>query len=105
MFDAIDRIEEYLSVVSSCSELKKDVLRFDGIVRQLSIIGEAARHLSDDFFKRHADFPLAPAISMRNKLIHEYIDVKPEIVWQTCQEDLPQLKEVIVVLIEETEKS
>ncbi len=44
ILDAIERIEHYLSGMD-LSQFLQDVLRQDGVVRQLEIIGEASRQI------------------------------------------------------------
>ena len=38
---------------------------------------------------------------MRNKIIHEYIDVDWDVVWNTVRSDLPLLRQQIAELLEE----
>ena len=65
------------------------------VVRQLAIIGEAARNLSSEFKDQHAKINWSEAISMRNWLIHQYFEIDTKIVWQTVTEDIPQLKKML----------
>jgi hypothetical protein len=55
ILDAIARLQAYLTGVSYDEFLQSHLLQ-DGVVRQLEIIGEAARNISDDFKAVHADF-------------------------------------------------
>ena len=76
----------------------------DGVIRQLEIIGEAARHISGELRAKYADVPWQDIIGMRNKLIHDYLGVDIELVWITASEDLPALRERIQVMMEEFDK-
>lgn len=64
----------------------------DAVIRPLEIIGEAANRLPDHFTRKHSDIPWAQIIGMRNFLIHDYGRVNLELVWDTIQTDLPELK-------------
>ena len=36
---------------------------------------------------------------MRNLLIHEYFGINAKIVWDTCQTDLPKLKDTVETIM------
>lgn len=100
ILDAINRIEQYLAGVSY-DRFLQDALLQDGVVRQMEIIGEAARNVSKDLQNAHPEFPWGKMIRVRNILIHAYFRVDLFIVWDTAQSDLPRLKQQIVQLLEE----
>ena len=61
------------------------------MLRNLEIIGEAARHVPQEIRARHPELPWAEMLTMRNIVIHEYHGVNLSIVWQPVKEDLPPL--------------
>ena len=66
----------------------------DIIARRLSIIGEAAASLSrkyPDFCENHPEIPFRMIIGMRNILVHDYGAIDWMLVWDTIQQDIPQL--------------
>jgi len=91
MLSAIKQIERYIEGVSF-EDLCHDRMRQDAVVRQLEIIGEAARLLSEEFRNQYPHIPWQDIIGMRHKLTHDYFEVDLRIVWDTVQFDLPQLK-------------
>lgn len=91
---SISNIDEYTKGLSF-KDFKSDKKTIDAVVRNLEIIGEAARNIGQSFTEEHSQLPWSEMISMRNKVIHEYIAVDVEILWKTIQEDLPMLKEQI----------
>lgn len=91
--DAIKKIESYLDGVDFETYCANDML-FDAVVREIEIIGEASNNISVEFQKKHPDIPWHKVISMRNTLIHEYFGVDKELVWNTCLENLPELKNI-----------
>lgn len=91
IIDAINLINKYLKGVSF-EEFYNDSLLQDGVIRQFSIIGEAANKLSGDFKKENSEIPWKEIITMRNKLIHDYFGVDLEVVWGTAKEFLADLK-------------
>jgi uncharacterized protein with HEPN domain len=57
----------------------------------IQVIGEAARQVSRDFTDAHPDVPWANIVGMRHKVVHDYLGVDEDIVWQVVTEDLPKL--------------
>jgi uncharacterized protein with HEPN domain len=51
-------------------------------------LGEGASRLSADFRADHPEFPWAEMIGMRNRIVHGYDDVDPNIVWRVSSEDI-----------------
>jgi uncharacterized protein with HEPN domain len=100
ILDAIQRIQEYLADASYDQFLQNYLLQ-DGVVRQLEIIGEAARNVSSAFQSTHPEFAWSKIIGIRNRLIHAYFEVNLSIVWNTVQVDLPPLKQQVERILEE----
>jgi len=69
--DAILRVERHLAGVTWQEFLESELVQ-DAVVRQLDIIGEAARNLSDDLRQAHSQIPWSQIVGMRNRLIHAY---------------------------------
>ncbi len=94
ILDAINRIQRYIGGVSYDRFLQDNLLQ-DGVVRQLEIIGEAAKSVSSAFRNTHPELPWKQMAATRNKLIHDYFEVDLLIVWDTVQSDLPPLKQQV----------
>jgi uncharacterized protein with HEPN domain len=65
----------------------------DAVVRQLEIVGEATRNLSDAFRAAHSEVPWRDIVAMRNRIAHAYFDVDLQVVWEVVTNDLPALKQ------------
>ena len=61
------------------------------LVKAIEIVGEAAARVSEPTRRRLPDMPWERIVGMRNRLVHAYFDINPDIVWRTVQEDLPEL--------------
>ena len=57
----------------------------------IQTIGEAARRVSDDFRRSHSEIPWKAIIGMRHKVVHDYLHVDFDIVWDVVTTDLPTL--------------
>lgn len=75
----------------SKTDLDEDDMLLLSLTRLLEIIGEAANGVSESFREEHKDIPWKKMIGMRNRLIHGYFDIDPDIVWETVRTDLPPL--------------
>ena len=99
ILDAVEQIETYLEG-QTYESFSNNNMMIDAVVRELEIVGEATNHLSDLLRESHPEIPWRDAIDMRNILIHEYFGVNTKIVWSTCKEDLPELKNLIDDLLD-----
>lgn len=61
------------------------------VTHLLQIIGEAARRVSLDFRESHPEIPWKAIVGMRNKVVHDYLNVDEDIVWDTVKQDLAPL--------------
>jgi uncharacterized protein with HEPN domain len=51
-------------------------------------LGEAASRLTAEFRAAHPEFPWGEMIGMRNRIVHGYDDLDPDIVWHVATEDI-----------------
>jgi uncharacterized protein with HEPN domain len=68
-----------------------DEMMQDAVMRQIQIVGEAARKLSPEWKEAHGKIPWPAIIGMRHRLVHEYVSIIPEMVWEVVATDLPAL--------------
>ncbi len=61
------------------------------LIHLIQVIGEAGRQVSREFSDKHPEIPWADIIGMRHKVVHDYLGVDEDIVWQVVAEDLPRL--------------
>jgi|ERR1700733_41931 len=64
----------------------------------VQVLGEAARKVSPAFCEEHPEVPWAEIVGMRHKVVHDYLGVDEDIVWQVVTDDLPRLLPVLVHL-------
>lgn len=82
------------------AKFKTDEKTISAALRELSVIGEAARKTSEDFRQKHPQIPWEQIFGMRNRLVHDYLGVQLPIVWQTLQEDVPNLLKTIQEILD-----
>ena len=72
-------------------DLDRDEILTLALTRAVEIIGEAARSVSPAGRARLPDVPWEAIVGMRNRLVHAYIDINVDILWNTVIEALPAL--------------
>lgn len=94
ILQAMARINRYVQDFDEAAFLANDEKQ-DAVVRNIEIIGEAARNIEryhPDFAAHHQDIPWTEMYFMRNRLSHGYFSVDMELVWKTFQHDIPVLE-------------
>ncbi|MEK7141000.1 MAG: DUF86 domain-containing protein [Patescibacteria group bacterium] len=102
--DAIALIAEW-STGKTAEDFMGDEKLQSAIIRQLEIIGEAARNVSDERKLATPEIPWRPIMAARNTLIHGYFTVDEKKVWDMVQVDIPMLQKHITSLLEDLEKT
>jgi uncharacterized protein with HEPN domain len=106
----LELINERRASVSSADDFLHSpdgMMRLDAICMNLIAIGEAAKNL--DKITKSELFPLYPDIywsgvmRMRDKIAHHYFEIDTDVVFQTIEEDIPQMLPVINRMLNDLE--
>ncbi len=100
ILDATNYIKGYIARVTYKRFLRNKMVQ-DAVMRQLEIIGEAARSVSMDLRRAHPSVEWEKIIGMRNRLIHAYNRVDLDIVWEVVQIDVPSVERQIEKILKE----
>jgi uncharacterized protein with HEPN domain len=76
-----------------------DAMRYDAILRNLELIGEAATHVPNDVRATAPDIPWRMVVALRNQLIHGYLGVDDDTLWSIVRDDLAPLREALTRLL------
>ena len=101
ILDAIDKVDAYIAVGREVFIASSHWQ--DAVIRQLEIIREATKRLSKQFCSRHSDVPWRRIAGLRDVLIHDYMGVDINAVWEITQKNLPPLRLQIESILRERE--
>jgi len=99
---AIDKINEYVKV--GYDDFMSHSNWQDAVIRQLEIVGEATKHISMELRDLHDEIPWRRVAGLRDVLIHDYMGVDLNAVWQITQKEIPELEMYVARIIEDLEK-
>jgi uncharacterized protein with HEPN domain len=95
--ECIARIEEYTKV--GRDQFMESHLIQDAVMRNFEIIGEAVNHISDQTLDQTPDIPWHEIAAFRNVLIHGYMGVNLNRVWNVIEQYMPNLKQAVNYLL------
>jgi uncharacterized protein with HEPN domain len=90
MLQAARRLQEFTAGLSYEAYLESILLQ-SAVERQLEILGEAARRMSEAFRQEHPEIPWSSIISQRNVIAHQYEEIRQERLWAVITSDIPTL--------------
>jgi uncharacterized protein with HEPN domain len=107
MRDSRERLHDILQAIANLARypapdkaaFESDELLQSWFLRQLQIIGEAARAVPDEVRAMAPAVPWPKVVGMRNVLVHGYFDIDTDLVWETATHDAPALKPAIEALL------
>jgi len=95
ILECVERLTRY-TTGKSFEDFAADELLQDGVARELEILGEAARRLSDSA-KSEIQLPWVEISGMRNKIAHDYFELDLEIVRKAATEDVREVERALGV--------
>ncbi|HAM36398.1 MAG TPA: DUF86 domain-containing protein [Elusimicrobia bacterium] len=98
MLEAIEHIRLYTSGFS-LKRFVADRKTLDAVVRNLEVIGEAAKNVPPDVRRQHPKVEWRKMAGLRDILIHEYFGIDVEIVWDIIRHKIPPLRKQIRAIL------
>lgn len=102
ILESINSIEEY-SLGMDRKDLESIRLKQSAIIREIEIIGEAAKNIPERIRNKHKEIEWRKISGMRDVVIHGYFRVDLDAVWNVIKRDLPILKKQMEKIGEELE--
>lgn len=94
ILDSINAIELFSKGLKK-EDLTSNRLKQSAIVREIEVIGEAVKNISENLKNKHREVSWKEIAGTRDKMIHHYFGVDLNIVWEIIRKDIPELKEKI----------
>ncbi|HHT9113095.1 MAG: DUF86 domain-containing protein [Planctomycetes bacterium] len=99
MLISIERIISYTCNIEY-NNFVRDYKTQDAVVRNIEIMGEAVKSLSEKAKIDNADIPWKNIAGTRDKLIHDYFGVNIDIVWNIVKNEIPSLLSKIKIVLQ-----
>jgi uncharacterized protein with HEPN domain len=96
---AVEKIIEHTASLDF-KAFSSDEWTVDAVLRNLTIIGEAANRIPEEIRKQYSELPWDEMRDIRNIIVHEYFGVDLSIVWTTITQDLPPLNPKLKSMLE-----
>jgi len=97
---AIDKIENFCNGISF-EHLMEDERTKDAVLRNIQVIGDAAKNLPKSVVTRHPEVDWSGLAGIRDIVTHRYFRVDWQLVWKSIREELPVLRTQIKALLKE----
>ncbi len=78
-----------------------DDLHFDAVLRNLEIIGEAVKNISEETRKKYPNVKWRKIAGFRDIVAHEYFGINDETVWDIVENEIPALLEIVKIMLGE----
>jgi len=95
-----------LSIVEGLDKsefLQNEIIQL-ALTRLIEMIGEAAAQVDTPFRFEYDQIPWNEIVGMRHRIVHDYLNVDEQIIWQVAKEDLPDLLIILDKIIPEEYK-
>ena len=96
-----DKVLSYMEGVDS-SAFTADPMRYDAVLRNLELVGEAATRVPEHIRTVAPDVPWRMIVATKNKLIHGYLGIDKETIWSIVSDDLVPLRDALLRLLART---
>jgi len=73
----------------------RDRKTIDAVTRNLEIIGEAARQLTEADRAAYPDIPWPRIVGLRHRIVHDYFGIDTELIWEIASKDAPDLARLL----------
>ena len=98
MLEAARRIRLYTEN-TAFEQFEKDFKTQDAVLRNLEVLGEAAKNIPEDFRYKYPDLPWSEMARTRDVLIHHYFGVNLDVVWGITELELPKVIAELEVIL------
>ena len=84
----------------SRDEFFRDTMRFEAVLYNLHVLGEAVKNLPDELRERHGHISWRKIAGMRDIVAHAYFALDLDILWDAIRRSVPELSDAIPAVIQ-----
>ena len=104
MIEYIQKIEKYTNKLSFDS-FANDEMLIDATIFAISQIGELVKNITIELQDEYSVIQWSVIKGMRNKIVHDYEGINLQMIWIVIQKDIPKLKENLINILKENDKT
>jgi uncharacterized protein with HEPN domain len=98
MLECIRRIEE--NIAEGYNRFIQSHIHQDAVLRNLQTLAESAQKISDDLKETQPQIEWQRISAFRNVLVHDYLGIDLDIIWEITHRDVPELKKAIFSMLD-----
>ncbi|MCY4152647.1 MAG: DUF86 domain-containing protein [Aestuariivita sp.] len=99
MIGFADKVMKNTSGLDQASFVENDLV-YDATIRNLHLIGESASKVPENVRHQAADVAWRKIIGMRNRLVHDYLGIDDDILWNVIKNEVPVLRDALRLFLE-----
>jgi uncharacterized protein with HEPN domain len=103
ILESIESLQRYMSDISEQFYVD-DIEKQDAAEHRLQVIGQAIIQLPQEIKDAHPEIEWHKIAGLRNRIVHEYLDIDHDLIWHIIDESVPEFKIQITKLVEENKK-
>ena len=100
ILESIENLEEYtqsMDAIMYAANMEKQ----DAVERRLQMIGQAIIQLPQKLKEENPEIEWAEVAGLRNRLVHEYLEIDHGLIWNIIEKSLPEFKKAIQELVKD----
>lgn len=100
--DIIEAIDDIFSFTQGMNyeKFNSDKRTTNAVIRSLEVLGEATKHIPEEFRIQQPDIPWSKMAGLRDVLIHDYMGVDMKTVWKVITERLPEIAPMLRSIVD-----
>lgn len=90
MIECCTKVAEYTSGLDRATFFATDAT-YDAVLWNLTVLGEATNKVPASIRDAHPEIPWQSISGLRNRIVHGYLSIDDNTVWQVIREGIPEL--------------
>ena len=94
MIEFAEKVQSYTDGMDQTAFIA-DSRTYDAVLRNLELVGEAATHIPNAVREAYREVPWRTIVGARNRIVHGYLGIDVDLIWDIIQRDIPVLLPVL----------